>query len=275
MCGKNTIIHQLDKKWRYLTFNIHEIGCYKVIRSNESFNFVTMDLSSIKVVGFDADDTLWENETFFREAEGKFANLLKGFMPKEDIMHHLYDVEVGNLPIYGYGIKAFVLSMMETGARVSQNQITSDQVNAILSIGKDMLKKPVEVLPGVEDLLKELFGRYRLIVATKGDLLDQERKLAKSGLINYFHHVEVMSDKHPHAYLKLIRHLDIQPNEFLMIGNSMKSDVLPVEEIGGYGIHVPFHTTWLHEVIQHTVESERVLEVNNLQEVKKLFSKYL
>ncbi len=234
-----------------------------------------MNLSTIKVVGFDADDTLWENETFFREAESHFADLLKEYMPKEDILHHLYEIEVGNLPVYGYGIKAFVLSMVETGAQISQNKMTSEQMKEILAIGKEMLHKPVNILLGVEEVLKKLSARYRLIVATKGDLLDQERKLSKSGLISYFHHVEVMSDKHPETYLKLIRHLDIQPQEFLMIGNSMKSDVLPVEEIGGYGIHVPFHTTWMHELVEHTVESERVVEVENMKEVGNLFDKYL
>jgi len=231
-----------------------------------------MDLSSVKVIGFDADDTLWENETFFREAEHEFALILKEFMSEEDIMRELYKVEMSNMPVYGYGIKAFILSLIETGTLVSNQQLTAQQTARIIDIGKNMLHKPVKLLDDVGYVLDALSGYYRLIVATKGDLLDQERKLARSGLINYFHHIEVMSDKHPDAYLKLINHLDIAPNEFVMIGNSMKSDVLPVEEVGGYGIHVPFHTTWQHELVEHHINSEKVIEVEHLVDVLKLFN---
>ena len=231
-----------------------------------------MDLSSVKVIGFDADDTLWENETFFREAEHEFALILKEFMSEDDILRELYKVEMSNMPVYGYGIKAFILSLIETGALVSNQQLTAQQTARIIDIGKNMLHKPVKLLDDVRYVLDALSGYYRLIVATKGDLLDQERKLAKSGLINYFHHIEVMSDKHPEAYLKLINHLDIAPNEFVMIGNSMKSDVLPVEEVGGYGIHVPFHTTWQHELVEHHINSDKVIEVEHLVDVLKLFN---
>ena len=231
-----------------------------------------MDVSSVKVIGFDADDTLWENETFFREAEHQFANVLSDFIPEEDIMRELYQIELANMPIYGYGIKAFILSLIETGCLITQNQLTAEHTSQILAIGKEMLNKPVELLDDVPEVLQTLSQNYKLIVATKGDLLDQERKLAKSGLLTYFHHIEVMSDKHPEAYLKLINHLEVKPSEFLMIGNSMKSDVLPVEEIGGYGIHVPFHTTWQHEVVEHQIASNRVLEVEKIKEVLQLFN---
>nr|WP_321451601.1 HAD family hydrolase [uncultured Carboxylicivirga sp.] len=231
-----------------------------------------MNVSSIKVIGFDADDTLWENETFFREAEHQFATILSDFMKEEDIMHQLYEIEMANMPIYGYGIKAFILSLIETGCRITNDELTAEHTSKILAIGKEMLNKPVELLNGVTEVLDALSQKYKLIVATKGDLLDQERKLAKSGLLKYFHHIEVMSDKHPQAYQKLIKHLDVQPSEFLMIGNSMKSDVLPVEEIGGYGIHVPFHVTWHHEVVEHQVVSDRVIEVEQLKDVLKLFT---
>lgn len=230
-----------------------------------------MDLSKIKVIGFDADDTLWVNETFFREAELEFAQIMVEYGTKEHILKELYRVEVANMPIYGYGIKAFILSLIETAIQLSGNKLSSRQTKHILDIGKTMLNKPVELLDGVKEVLESLMPHYRLIVATKGDLLDQERKLKKSGLLEYFHHIEVMSDKQPEAYLKLVKHLDVQTHEFIMIGNSLKSDVLPTIEIGAYGIHIPFHTTWQHEVVENGIESDSYAEVEKLSDVLPLF----
>lgn len=230
-----------------------------------------MDLQGVKVIGFDADDTLWENETFFREAEFEFAHIMKEYASQEQILSDLYRVEIANMPIYGYGIKAFVLSLIETATYLSRGKLGADQTNRILDIGKVMLNKPVKLLEGVKEVLDALNPNYRLIVATKGDLLDQERKLIKSGLLDSFHHIEVMSDKHPEAYLKLLNHLDIKPEQFVMIGNSLKSDVLPVVEVGASGFHVPFHTTWQHELVENTVESDRYVEVEKLKEVLPFF----
>ena len=220
--------------------------------------------SNIKVIGFDADDTLWVNEPFFREAEEKFASLMEDFMPQHQIIKELYRTEIENLRRYGYGIKGFMLSMMETALRISDHKIPVKFIEKILGIGQAMLEKPVDVLPGVEDVLKSLNGAYRVVMATKGDLVDQERKLKKSGLEKYFHHIEIMSEKKVSDYEKLIRHLDIQPSEFLMLGNSLKSDSLPVLELGGFAIHVPFHMTWLHEKIEHEVSHERFFTVENI-----------
>ena len=208
-----------------------------------------IDYQNIKVIGFDADDTLWVNETYFREAELEFAKLLSKYETANKIDQELFKKEIGNLPLYGYGVKAFVLSMVECALELSNHGVSSKTVEAILNIGKDMLNKPVELLDGVEAVLQKLSKNYRLILATKGDLLDQERKLEKSGLSNYFHHIEVLSDKKEPNYSKLLKHLDIKPSEFLMIGNSLKSDVLPLVNIGAHAIHVPFHTTWVHEQV--------------------------
>ena len=202
---------------------------------------------SIKVIAFDADDTLWVNETYFRETEGLFGKLLSTYETPNQIQQALFKKEIENLEIYGYGIKGFVLSMIECAIEVSQGKLEAKQVEEIIEMGKVMLQKPVELIDGVESLLSKLKGRYRLLVITKGDLLDQERKLEKSGLYDYFDHVQVLSDKKPKDYEHLLRGLDIDPNEFLMIGNSLKSDVLPLLEIGAQAIHVPFHTTWEHE----------------------------
>jgi len=210
----------------------------------------------IKVIAFDADDTLWVNETYFREAEHQFSNLLSGFETKNKIDQELFKMEIKNLSFYGYGVKGFVLSMIECALEVSNYKTDPQLMKEILNIGKEMLAKPIELLDGVEDVLKTLQGKYKLIVATKGDLLDQERKLEKSGLLQYFHHVEVMSDKKESDYKKLIAHLDIHPSQFLMVGNSLKSDVLPLLSIGASAIHVPFHTTWIHEEVSAEVQSE-------------------
>lgn len=202
-----------------------------------------------KVIAFDADDTLWVNETYFREGELEFANLLSKYETKNKIDQELFKKEIENLSFYGYGIKGFVLSMIECAIELSNTNVHPKTIQAILNIGKEMLAKPITLLDGVEDVLKTLHGKYKLIVATKGDLLDQERKLEKSNLLKYFHHIEVMSDKKEKDYQKLLKHLDIEPSEFLMVGNSLKSDVLPLIAIGASAIHIPFHTTWIHEQV--------------------------
>ena len=229
----------------------------------------------IRVIAFDADDTLWINETYFREAEEKFASLLEDFLPQHAIMKELYRTEITNLNLYGYGIKGFMLSMIETALRVSEQQLPIRLVEKIIQIGQEMLGKPVDLLPGVEEVLKSLQGHYRIVLATKGDLVDQERKLNKSGLEGYFHHIEIMSEKRTSDYEKLIGHLDIQASEFVMIGNSLKSDILPVLELGGYGIHVPFHTTWVHEQVEHEVIHERFLTAAHLDEAAGLIHSFL
>ena len=210
---------------------------------------MSTDYKNIKVIGFDADDTLWVNETYFREAEQEFARLLSGYETPNKIDQELFKMEMRNLDLYGYGVKAFILSMIESALDLSNYNISNKTIEAILNIGKTMINKPVELLDGVEDVLKEVSKTHRLILATKGDLLDQERKLEKSGLTKYFHHIEVLSDKKEANYSNLLNHLDIKPSEFLMIGNSLKSDVLPLVNIGAHAIHVPFHTTWAHEEV--------------------------
>ncbi len=223
---------------------------------------------NIKTIAFDADDTLWVNETYFREAELTFGQLMQPYETINQINQKLFKIEIDNLAYYGYGIKGFVLSMIEAALSLSNNQVSQEIITQIVAIGKEMMDKPVELLDGVEDVLRELSPQYRLVVATKGDLIDQERKLKKSGLLKYFHHIEVMSDKKPNDYTKLIGHLDIQPSEFLMIGNSLKSDILPLLEIGSQAIHVPFHTTWQHEQVHETELNDANFQtINTLSEI--------
>jgi putative hydrolase of the HAD superfamily len=222
---------------------------------------------NIKVIAFDADDTLWVNEPYFRQTEEAFCNLLGEYASLHELERELLKMEIQNLALYGYGVKGFVLSMVETALLVSNNTISANMVEQILDLGKQMLNQPIELLDGVEEVLETLKGKYRLVVATKGDLLDQERKLKKSNLTGYFHHVEVMSEKDDANYLKLIKHLDIQPDELLMIGNSLKSDIVPVLNVGGHAIHVPYHITWAHEQIEDAIDNERFKSVENIRDI--------
>lgn len=212
------------------------------------------DLSEIKAIAFDADDTLWENEMLFRNAEGRFCELLKDFMDADTCNRLLFDMEMKNLPLYGYGIKPFILSLIEAALEFSEGNVPNRVIEQLIQLGKEMLEAPLVLIDGIEETLQQLTKKYRLVMATKGDLLDQERKLLKSGLEPFFHHIEIVSDKTPKQYLKLIHHLDLQPHEFLMVGNSIKSDILPVLEVGAYGFHIPFHTTWVHEMVNEPVE---------------------
>ncbi len=230
-------------------------------------------IQNLKVLAFDADDTLWVNEPYFRETEEKFCSLLEDYQPHHTVAKSLYKTEIDNLPLYGYGVKGFMLSMIETALTISENTVNTEVLERTIAYGKELLGKPIELLDGVKEVLEVLTKDYKLVVATKGDLLDQERKLQKSGLDHYFHHVEVMSDKKLADYQKLIRHLDIEPNEFLMIGNSLKSDVLPVLELGGYAVHIPYHITWEHERIEHRVEHERFLHFDKISEILPFLQK--
>lgn len=221
----------------------------------------------VKVIAFDADDTLWVNEPYFRRTEEAFYKLLDGYMIQHALERELFKTEIDNLQLYGYGVKGFVLSMIETALTVTNKNVSVEVIEQIINLGKQVLDEPIELLDGVEDVLKALHGKYKLVVATKGDLLDQERKLRKSALGHYFHHIEVMSEKDDTNYLKLVKHLDIQPEELLMVGNSLKSDVLPVLNIGGSAIHVPYHITWAHECIEHTIEHDKFSAVASIRDI--------
>lgn len=226
-------------------------------------------MKNVKYVGFDADDTLWINEPFFRDTEKDFLKIFPELDSKM-LFNELNDTEIRNISIYGYGIKSFVLSMLETASKLSRN-IDNAKVNSIINLGKTMLNKPVDLLPGVIEALDYLSGKYKLFLLTKGDLVDQERKLRKSGLEKYFHYIEIMSEKKTESYLNLFDKTDINPEEFLMIGNSLKSDVVPVIRAGGYGVHIPFHTTWVHEEIdEKDIPKKNYYKISNLLDIVTL-----
>lgn len=222
---------------------------------------------NLKVIAFDADDTLSVNEPYFQETEQKFCGLMEDYLSHQGISQELFRIEIDNLKIYGYGIKAYILSMIEAAMKISNNTIPVEVIEKIVEYGKELLEKPIELLDGVEETLQALHGKYKLVVATKGDLLDQRRKLHNSGSGKYFHHIEVMSDKQEVDYTDLLKRLEIQADEFFMIGNSLKSDVLPVLAIGGYAVHIPFHTTWAHEKIDHKVIHEKFFTFDKITDV--------
>jgi putative hydrolase of the HAD superfamily len=221
----------------------------------------------LKVIAFDADDTLFINEPYFEEAEKKFCILMQDYQTHQGLSQVLFSTQIKNLPLYGYGIKGYILSMIESAITISNGTISVDFIKKITEIGKDLIEKPIELIDGVEETLKALHGKYKLVVATKGDLKDQQRKLHLSGLGIYFHHIEVMADKEELNYDKLIKRLEIDASEFMMIGNSLKSDVLPVLGIGGHAIHIPFHITWAHERIDHTINHANFQAFGNITEV--------
>lgn len=225
---------------------------------------------NFKVIAFDADDTLFVNEPYFQETEEKFCALMSDYLSHQGLSQELFKTEIANLELYGYGIKGYILSMIEAAMRISNKTISIEVVEKITEYGKELLQKPIELLDGVEETLQALSGKYKLVVATKGDLLDQRRKLHNSGLGHYFHHIEVMSDKKEKDYEDLLKRLEIKAEEFFMIGNSLKSDVLPVLNIGGHAVHIPFHTTWEHEKINHKVEHPNFKALEKITEVLPL-----
>ena len=220
-----------------------------------------------KIIAFDADDTLWHNEPYFDEAQERFCVLFQDFASHQEILGLILNHQVKNLPLYGFGIKAFTLSMIETALQLTNHTISGKGIEQIIAIGKDLLQKPVELLPNVEEVLRALQEKHKLVVATKGDLKDQHRKLHDSGIGHYFHHIEVLSDKTELDYEKMLGRLDCKPEDFLMIGNSLKSDVLPILNMGGYGLHIPYHTTWEYEKIDFEIEHENFLALTNIKEV--------
>ncbi|MFI5335660.1 MAG: HAD family hydrolase [Opitutales bacterium] len=201
----------------------------------------------IRCIGFDADDTLWHNENIFERAHERYRALLARHHPPAEVDRALFATEMRNLRLYGYGAKGFTLSSIETAIELTQGAISAEEIRGIITLGQEMMAQPVELLPGAAEVLPALARDYRLLVITKGDLRDQERKIALSGLAAHFQVVEILSEKDGAAYERILRRHDVDPVEFVMVGNSLKSDILPVLELGGAGVHIPYHLLWQHE----------------------------
>ncbi len=225
----------------------------------------------IRYVAFDADDTLWHNERIFLDARGRFIRLLAPYRDARWIEERLDDTEARNLDHYGYGIKSFTLSMIETAVELTEGGITGAEIRRIVELSKEMVQTPVELLEHVEATVAALAGSYRLMIVTKGDLFDQEAKIAKSGLGDYFERVEVVTVKDRATYATIVARHGIEPGEFVMVGNSLRSDILPVVDLGGHAIHVPYETTWSHEDVPEGVVSQyRFLRAQSIRDVPGL-----
>lgn len=206
----------------------------------------------IEVLAFDADDTLWHNERHYDEAKEAFRQILTRYHSGEWIDDRLDATEMQNLNRYGYGIKSFTLSMIETAIALTEGRIIGTDMHDIITIAWAMLEKPLDVFDGVRETILTLSEQYKLLLITKGDLFEQEAKVARSGLGDYFSSIEIVSEKTPRAYEAILRKHQVEPQEFVMVGNSLKSDILPVLAIGGQGIYIPFETTWVHELVPET-----------------------
>ena len=223
-------------------------------------------MTRIEVVALDADDTLWHSEVFFERVERRFTDLVSRYVgPDVDVQQVLATVEHRNLDRYGYGIKAFTLSMLEAAIEATDGAIGTDELAQILAAGRSMLDHPVDLIEGVHETVTALVELgYRLVVVTKGDLHHQQAKLWRSGLVDHFERVEIVAEKDPDTYRRVVASMDVAPERFCMVGNSVRSDVLPVLAIGGHAVHVPYHVTWAHEHAEHdgtvpTLETIRLL----------------
>lgn len=204
-------------------------------------------MTMFQLIAFDADDTLWHNETLYLDVEERFATLLAPYAGAEQAAHVLHEVEVRNLAHYGYGIKGYTISLIEAAVELSRGRIAGDAIQNLIDLTRDMLVAHVQLIDHAEEVVTRLSGQYELMLITKGDLFEQEAKIARSGLRDRFQYVEIVSDKTPETYATLLTRYDIAPSGFLMVGNSMRSDILPVLDLGGQAVYIPYHATWAHE----------------------------
>ena len=202
------------------------------------------------MIAFDADDTLWENEVYYTRAQAKLKSLLDKYTPVEDIHDAVYQTETRNISIYGYGIKSFTLSLIETAITLTSGQISARDVHQIIGIGQEMLTADIQLLPGAKKTLHGLAETYSLMMVTKGDLLDQQRKVNHTSIGDFFDYIEIVSEKNPADYQILLSKYNLQPEKFIMVGNSLRSDILPVVELGGQAVHIPYADTWMHEHVE-------------------------
>lgn len=224
---------------------------------------------NIKAIAFDADDTLWDNETYFQQVEKDMCQVLEPYASAEEVSKSLFATEMTNMEDYGYGAVAFTLSLVENACKVSHGKVKPDEILQIINLGKTLMHLKATPLSGVEEGLSALKSKFRLVLFTKGELLTQEHKLQRSGLLPYFEKVVIVSDKKEKQYLDLCNDLNINPEELLMVGNSLKSDIRPALEIGAFAVHVPFEVMWQHEVTED-FEHPRMARIKSLDELPRL-----
>jgi len=232
----------------------------------------SMSLRPLAVIGFDADDTLWQNEHYYRLTERTFVDLLAGYAEGRNISERLLEAERRNLSHYGFGIKGFTLSMIETALEITEGRVPARVIGDILGIGRELLSHPVDTLPHVHETLEALTGDYFLVLITKGDLFDQERKLAQSGLGDFFDAVEIVSDKTATTYRRIFSRHGDGPERAMMVGNSLKSDIVPAIAAGAFGVFVPHELTWVLESVEKPVEAPRFREIDTLRALPELIA---
>jgi putative hydrolase of the HAD superfamily len=220
-------------------------------------------MADIRMVGFDADDTLWRSEDYFHAAQDEFERIVGGYVDLADarVREQLYAVETGNLAVFGYGVKGMALSMVEAAVQITGERIGARDLHRIVGIAKDMLRHPVELLPGIRDAVEAIASEHAIVLITKGDLFHQEAKVRGSGMASLFRRIEIVSEKDDATYLRLLEEFDIVPRQFVIVGNSLRSDIAPVLRLGGWGIHVPYHLTWAHEAEAELPEAHGRLQV--------------
>jgi putative hydrolase of the HAD superfamily len=226
------------------------------------------------LIGFDADDTLWHTEGLYNDAQQRFKAILERYVSHQDVEERLFETEMRNVPVFGYGIKGFTLSMIETAIELTDGRIVGRDIQQVIDLARAMFSAEVRPLEHVEPALQTLARSHRLMIVTKGDLLDQESKIARSGLAGYFQHIEIVSDKTPERYAALLRRHRLPPERFLMVGNSVRSDVLPVLALGGTAVHIPYAVTWAHEVVSQLPPGTRPYhELSNMRELAALVAR--
>jgi putative hydrolase of the HAD superfamily len=223
---------------------------------------------SIRLVGFDGDDTLWRSEDYYREAQARFERMLARYVDLDDVHERLYAVEKRNLALFGYGVKGMSLSMLEAAYELSGGRVSAADLHRIVLQAKQMLRHPVELIPGIREAVADIAADFPVVLVTKGDLFHQEAKVRESGLANAFGRIEIVSEKDAATYARLFREFGVEPDEFLMVGNSLRSDIVPVLALGGWGVHVPYHVTWAHEQdAGGVIDPARMREVANAAEL--------
>ena len=226
----------------------------------------------MKLIAFDADDTLWVNEPNYVDVKTKLCELMAHYIDQATLEDRFYDAQIRNLQHFGYGAKSFILSMIETAIELTNGAITSAEIQQIINVGRRLLDFPIDVLDGIPEVLETLAARFDLMILTKGDLFDQESKIARSGLVHHFKHVEILSEKNEQAYQRILQKYKVDPADFIMIGNSLKSDILPVIHIGGRAIHIPYAVTWAHErVTDEQLQDKEFITLASARELLTLF----
>lgn len=222
--------------------------------AHDSLSAMVDTMYNFDMIAFDADDTLWHNERLYIDAQAKFAQLLSQYHKPEWVSERLYQTETRNIQHFGYGIKAFALSMIETAVELTEGRISGRDIQSVIDLAKGMLTAKVELLDHVRETISQIANKYHLMLITKGDLLDQETKIARSGLQGYFQYVEVVSHKTRESYERLLKRYSLAPERFMMVGNSLKSDILPILELGGNAVYIPYELTWIHEIANTPAE---------------------